>query len=65
MDADPRLQESPAFDPASPQAVLPSQSGNTDEAPRFFVHFERQGTLMVLTTPTTHEHYFANCAAPS
>ena len=65
MDVDPRPLDYLSLDPASPQAVLPSQSGNTDEAPRFFVHFERQGTLMVLTTPTTHEHYFANCAAPS
>ena len=66
MDADPRLQESPAFDPACPRTVLPGQFGPThDETPDFFVYFERNGQLLVLTTPTTHEHYFASCAAPT
>lgn len=39
--------------------VAPRERHQDDDAPPFFVHFERDGKAMVLTTPDTRESYFA------
>lgn len=39
--------------------VAPRERHQDDDAPPFFVHFERGGKAMVLTTPDTLESYFA------
>ncbi len=39
--------------------VAPRERHQEDDTPPFFVHFERDGQAMVLTTPNTRESYFA------